>query len=114
MNQNAYRCLVCLHREVRLRLDRKRRPMLQCYSCGTIIFARLGDVGILSALATMQLLDREGVAEWVRSEAYHTAMAPGGLRAVLEACAPTHASLAPVPDAPAAEAPLAVAGGAFR
>ena len=115
MNQNGYTCLVCLHRyQMRLRLDKKKRPMLQCYSCGTIIFARLGEIGILSALATMRLLDREGVAALVRGEAYEAAAEPGALAAVLAACAPAYASLAPAPETAASEAPLAAAGGARR
>jgi hypothetical protein len=107
---NGVTCLACLQRAaLRMRLDKKDRPFLQCGACAAILFVR-GEIPILTAFAAMQLLEQAGAAEWVRTEAYRTAMAPGGLAAVISACAPTLLTAA----APATDARLMSIAGATR
>lgn len=79
-----FKCPCCLFDMMKVRLDKKGRPFFQCFSCGTIIFARLGDVGIhtvanvLTALAGSQ----ETVTQ-ARAEALRTAEQPGSVMALL-------------------------------
>lgn len=84
MNENAYTCPCCLFKLMRVRLDKKGRPFFQCGSCGSILFARLGDVGIFTVANVLRMLDANPeVIAHARAEALRAAATPGAALALV-------------------------------
>jgi hypothetical protein len=67
MSQN-HQCIVCLFPLMHVALDKKSRPYIKCDSCGSIFFARCGDLGIATMLAIASRLDVD-VSRQIRAEA---------------------------------------------
>lgn len=73
----TFPCPCCVFRGMKVALDKKGRPYFRCETCSTIIFVRLGAIGVHSVANTLRLLENAQAAEWVRTEAFKDAAAPG-------------------------------------
>lgn len=81
-------CMCCLYPGMRVRLDKKGRPFFQCSSCSTIVFARLGEVGIHQVCSALELLENADAIEFVRARAAVAAAQPNSLASLLRPSAP--------------------------
>jgi hypothetical protein len=68
IEKHLHTCVVCLFPMMRVALDRKGRSYLRCDSCGSILFARCGDIGLGTVLALANRIDSETAVE-LRTEA---------------------------------------------
>ena len=62
-------CPCCVFPGMVVRLDKKGKPFFQCKNCGTIIFPRLGEMGIQTVRHTLRLLENMDAASWVKTSA---------------------------------------------
>lgn len=108
MDNNRMPCPCCVFPGMAVRLDKKGRPFFQCANCGTIIFPRLGEMGIQTVRHSLRLLENMEAASWVKSAAWQAAQQPGNVLALLTPATSTTpiAMATPVPSGAAvAEAP---------
>jgi hypothetical protein len=88
-------CMCCLYPGMRVRLDKKGRPFFQCSSCSTIIFARLGEVGIHQVCSALALLENAEAIEFVRARSAVAAAQPDALANLLRPSAPVAVASGP-------------------
>lgn len=91
-----YVCPCCLYTGMRGALDKKGRPYLRCWDCGTMLFPRRGNEGFATTVGVLRCID-DDVAGWARKQARELLDRPGGLPALL---APATASASDAPALP--------------
>jgi hypothetical protein len=101
MDNNRMPCPCCVFPGMQVRLDKKGRPFFQCTNCGTIIFSRLGEMGIQTVRHTLRLLESVEASTWVKSAAWQAAQQPGNVLALLTPAMST-APIAVAPPVPTA------------
>ena len=101
-------CPCCVFPGMVVRLDKKGKPFFQCKNCGTIIFPRLGEMGIQTVRHTLRLLENMDAASWVKTSAWQASQQPGNVLALIGAASP--ALSAPATPATSTAAPAGSLG----
>jgi DNA-directed RNA polymerase subunit RPC12/RpoP len=70
---NIFVCPCCLHRLMRVSLDKKGRPYFHCTNCSSRMFLHGGALGVHAVANTLRMLDNEAVLEAIRRASYEDA-----------------------------------------